>query len=175
MPPPSLQSRDSSTVVSDDDSVNERTWLLPRPSGRATSCDAYAAKSAEVSQTYGLWQVGALLGILLAFADTSLVWATHETIASHFDSLQNASWMMTSFTIGYFVTLPMVSCPTLRLACSICLWVCLLTMVSQYRRLCDNLGSIRTLLVAYSTFCVGSTLWYVLHNIRPEPCSRCPG
>jgi hypothetical protein len=39
-------------------------------------------------------------GILLAEGDASLVWATHETIASRFDELGNASWMMTSYTIG---------------------------------------------------------------------------
>jgi hypothetical protein len=47
-------------------------------------------------------------GILLAYADTSLVWATHETVASRFDNLENSSWVMTSFTIGYCVTLPLV-------------------------------------------------------------------
>lgn len=106
-------------------------------------------------------------GIILAYADTSLVWATHETIASRFDCLQSASWMMTSFTIGYFVTLPMVSLwpipyllPNLPLAG-------ILISVSQYKRLCDNLGSLRSLLVAYSTFCVGSALWYVVFL----PCS----
>lgn len=40
-------------------------------------------------------------GILLAEGDASLVWATHETIASRFDELGNASWMMTSYTIGW--------------------------------------------------------------------------
>lgn len=45
---------------------------------------------------------------MLAYADTSLVWATHETVASQFDTLRNSSWMMTSFTIGYCVTLPLV-------------------------------------------------------------------
>ena len=48
------------------------------------------------------------IGIMLAYADTSLVWATHETVASHFDNLANSSWIMTSFAIGYCVTLPLV-------------------------------------------------------------------
>jgi hypothetical protein len=47
-------------------------------------------------------------GILLANMDTSLVWATRETVASRFHNLENSSWMMTSFTIGYCVTLPLV-------------------------------------------------------------------
>ena len=52
-----------------------------------------------------------VLGILLANADISLVWATHETVASHFDNLANSSWIMTSFAIGYCVTLPLVGLP----------------------------------------------------------------
>lgn len=66
--------------------------------------------SSSLGRCFGTCNLMNFAGILLAYSDTSLVWATHETIASRFDSLQNSSWMMTSFTIGYFVTLPMVSC-----------------------------------------------------------------
>lgn len=107
-------------MASSEESVDETTQLLPK------QVEAEPEKSTKI---YRLWQVGALFGkqwflptfwahydlinstgILLAYADTSLVWATHETIASRFNSLQNSSWMMTSFTMGYCVTLPLVSC-----------------------------------------------------------------
>jgi hypothetical protein len=103
-----------------EESADETTQLLPKPA---------KTEPEKNSKIFRLWQVGALIGklwfllallvhfdlmnfagILLAYADTSLVWATHETIASRFNSLQNSSWMMTSFTMGYCVTLPLVSC-----------------------------------------------------------------
>ncbi|KFY69360.1 hypothetical protein V496_00295 [Pseudogymnoascus sp. VKM F-4515 (FW-2607)] len=118
-------SRASSMIASSEESVDETTQLLPK------QVDTEPEKGTKI---YRLWQVGALFGILLAYADTSLVWATHETIASRFNSLQNSSWMMTSFTMGYCVTLPL------------------------YGRLSDNYGSLRPLLVAYCTFCIGSML-----------------
>ncbi|KFZ05028.1 hypothetical protein V501_08740 [Pseudogymnoascus sp. VKM F-4519 (FW-2642)] len=108
-----------------EESADETTQLLPKPA---------KTEPEKNSKIFRLWQVGALIGILLAYADTSLVWATHETIASRFNSLQNSSWMMTSFTMGYCVTLPL------------------------YGRLSDSYGSLRPLLVAYCTFCIGSTL-----------------
>ncbi|KFY18240.1 hypothetical protein V492_00060 [Pseudogymnoascus sp. VKM F-4246] len=108
-----------------EESVDETTQLLSKQT---------KDEPEKNSNLFRLWQVGALFGILLAYADTSLVWATHETIASRFNSLQNSSWMMTSFTMGYCVTLPL------------------------YGRLSDNYGSLRPLLLAYSTFCIGSAL-----------------
>ncbi|OAF54976.1 hypothetical protein VC83_08519 [Pseudogymnoascus destructans] len=108
-----------------EESADETTQLLPKQA---------KTEPEKNSKIFRLWQVGALIGILLAYADTSLVWATHETIASRFNSLQNSSWMMTSFTMGYCVTLPL------------------------YGRLSDSYGSLRPLLVAYCTFCIGSTL-----------------
>ncbi|CEJ91340.1 hypothetical protein VHEMI07058 [[Torrubiella] hemipterigena] len=126
----SVSSQDSSMTATDDPYIGENTRLLPKPAQDRKSSPQYATGN----KIFGLWQLGALVGILLAYADTSLVWATHETIASRFDALQNSSWMMTAFTIGYFVTLPM------------------------YKRLCDTFGNLKALLVAYSTFCVGSTL-----------------
>lgn len=133
MASPRSLSRASSKVALGEEYADEVTWLLPKQ----------AAEPKRIKTTFGLWQVGALFGkqwflvtfsihsdltnsagILLAYADTSLVWATHETIASRFNSLQNSSWMMTSFTMGYCVTLPLVSCFQLllkRLRCLV-LW-----------------------------------------------------
>lgn len=114
-------------------SMEETCPLLAKPTGAAQCVEGYESDETVANptrKTFALWQAGALcgkhlivyfillycdltdlLGILLAFADTSLVWATHETIASRFGNLQNSSWMMTSFTIGYCVTLPLVSAP----------------------------------------------------------------
>lgn len=114
----STLSRASSMDGYSEESVDETTQLLPKQA---------ETKPEKSSKLFRVWQVGALfgeqsllptfsphcelmnsVGILLAYADTSLVWATHETIASRFNSLQNSSWMMTSFTMGYCVTLPLV-------------------------------------------------------------------
>lgn len=138
-------SSQASSVTVLDDAADETTWLLPIKPTEPTDHDREATAKENTSGTFGLWQIGSLFGILLAYADTSLVWATHETIASRFNSLQNSSWLMTSFTIGYCVTLPL------------------------YGRLSDRFGSLRPLLSAYCIFCVGSafcgvgiTYWQVI-------------
>ncbi|CAL3964594.1 unnamed protein product [Diplocarpon coronariae] len=129
--------------------ADERTQLLAKPAtDRALYSQQWDAEGAEPlrsSRPFGLWQTGALFGIMLAYANTSLVWATHETVASRFDSLKNSSWMMTSFTIGYCVTLPL------------------------YGRLSDKYGRLNPLIAAYGIFCigcgfcgVGQTYWQVI-------------
>ncbi|KAE9370966.1 MFS general substrate transporter [Stipitochalara longipes BDJ] len=118
--------------------VDETAPLLAKPAANVTSCreewDSNSSETARIGRKFAWWQIGALCGILLAYADTSLVWATHETVASNFDNLASSSWMMTSFTIGYCVTLPL------------------------YGRLSDNYGRLRPLVAAYCTFCAGCTL-----------------
>ncbi|PMD58769.1 uncharacterized protein K444DRAFT_630453 [Hyaloscypha bicolor E] len=97
---------------------DETTQLLVKPASDPGCCpEEWDGKTAtaQTSQIFALWQIGALCGILLAYADTSLVWATHETVASRFDNLENSSWMMTSFTIGYCVTLPLKVIPEANL------------------------------------------------------------
>ncbi|KAG9232096.1 major facilitator superfamily domain-containing protein [Amylocarpus encephaloides] len=118
--------------------TDETTQLLAKPAadeGRwPEESDCSATRTTQIGKEFGLWQIGALCGILLAYADTSLVWATHETVSSHFDKLGNSSWMMTSFTIGYCVTLPL------------------------YGRLSDSYGRLRPLIAAYCAFCIGCTI-----------------
>ncbi|TAQ83729.1 hypothetical protein B7494_g7949 [Chlorociboria aeruginascens] len=130
--------------------TNETSQLLAEPSADLAGCleewNGNATGTADNGQKFALWQVGALCGILLAYADTSLVWATHETVASHFDNLENSSWMMTSFTIGYCVTLPL------------------------YGRLSDNYGRLRPLIAAYCTFCIGCTLWGCITSLNIGLC-----
>jgi len=124
-------------------STNEATPLLRKlASDPAASplngCAEIEPPANETGKGFALWQIAAffgknwlwlgffgqgnccgwwlcVLGIMLARADTSLVWATHETVASHFDSLDDSSWMMTSFAIGCCVTYPLV-CLSLSLA-----------------------------------------------------------
>ncbi|KAJ5038213.1 uncharacterized protein L3040_007080 [Drepanopeziza brunnea f. sp. 'multigermtubi'] len=118
--------------------LDERTRLLaqqsPTRSAPYPEWNGKAAEPEEAPSRFGLWQIGALFGIMLAYANTSLVWATHETVASRFDTLRSSSWMMTSFTIGYCVTLPL------------------------YGRLSDNYGRLRPLIASYSIFSFGCTL-----------------
>ncbi|PBP19900.1 hypothetical protein BUE80_DR009275 [Diplocarpon rosae] len=129
--------------------ADERTRLLASPAtDQALYPERWDGKGAEPLRSgrrFGLWQTGALFGIMLAYANTSLVWATHETVASRFNSLKNSSWMMTSFTIGYCVTLPL------------------------YGRLSDQYGRLSPLVAAYGIFCIGCascglgrTYWQVI-------------
>ena len=48
-------------------------------------------------------------GIFLANGDTSFVVATYTSIASEFKELGAASWLLTAYTFGYSVALPVVS------------------------------------------------------------------
>ncbi|XMA11303.1 hypothetical protein WAI453_004094 [Rhynchosporium graminicola] len=116
---------------------NDRTPLLAKPSkDRPPSIEEQNVKDARADTSGGfeLWQIAALFGILISYADTSFAWATHETIASHFNSLRHSSWIMTSFTVGYCVTLPL------------------------YGRLSDSYGRFYPLIAAYCIFCIGCTL-----------------
>ncbi|KAL2067238.1 hypothetical protein VTL71DRAFT_1662 [Oculimacula yallundae] len=92
--------------------TDERTpWLADATISRASSPEEQNAEDVKIEARGGfeLWQIAALCGILISYADTSFAWATHETIASNFDSLRHSSWLMTSFTVGYCVTLPLDS------------------------------------------------------------------
>ncbi|CAG8976828.1 hypothetical protein HYALB_00009092 [Hymenoscyphus albidus] len=84
--------------------VDEATLLLAQHTSEGQ--DGKTTVVGKANQGFALWQAGALCGILLACADTSLVWAIHETIASRFGCLEYSSWMMTSFTLGYYIAAP---------------------------------------------------------------------
>jgi hypothetical protein len=114
--------------------TDETTHLLAEPAPHLVRYPEERAEdgvvAAEAGERFTLWQLAAFfgkgrlqmidsrlrfpcgltwsLGIMLARADTSLVWATNETVASHFNNLENSSWMMTSFAIGCCVTYPLV-------------------------------------------------------------------
>lgn len=50
--------------------------------------------------------VVALLGVVLANADDSFVYATYETIASEYKRLSDAPFLLTAYNLGYCVALP---------------------------------------------------------------------
>lgn len=58
MPSSSSESLDSRTVETDQDSADERTWLLAEQADTAKCCTEHAT----TSKTFGLWQFGALVG-----------------------------------------------------------------------------------------------------------------
>lgn len=49
-----------------------------------------------------------LLGIFLSMACESLVAATHEEIASSFNALSLAPWLIGAYSVGYIMMLPLV-------------------------------------------------------------------
>lgn len=54
-----------------------------------------------------------LVGTFTANADGSLVLATHPTIASEFDDLENSSWLFVAFALAGAATQTLVSVPEL--------------------------------------------------------------
>ncbi|GKT45490.1 vacuolar membrane-associated protein iml1 [Colletotrichum spaethianum] len=81
-----------------------------------------------------------LVGTFTANADSSLVMATHPTIASEFDDLENSSWLFVSFALAGAAT------QTLKHQKLI---------VEQYGKLSDIYGRRALLMVAYALFSIG--------------------
>jgi MFS family permease len=92
--------------------------------------------SEEGASTAAIWTVVpiSLLGIFVANADGSLVIASSQQIASEFDALANASWIVTSFTLAQCASQPL------------------------YGKLSDIFGRKSNLVVSYGLFVVGCLL-----------------
>ncbi|KAF2798071.1 MFS general substrate transporter [Melanomma pulvis-pyrius CBS 109.77] len=75
-----------------------------------------------------------LLGVFVANAEGSIVLAAYGRIASDFNDLDNASWLVTSYVLAVSVTQPM------------------------YGKLSDIFGRTRMMLVAYTIFAVGCAI-----------------
>ncbi|OAX81258.1 hypothetical protein ACJ72_04397, partial [Emergomyces africanus] len=75
-----------------------------------------------------------LIGVFVSQADTSLILATNGEIASKFDSLDKASWLMTSFILAMCVSQPM------------------------YGQLSNIFGRKNILLLAYTVFGLGTVM-----------------
>ncbi|KZF26756.1 putative transporter [Xylona heveae TC161] len=73
----------------------------------------------------------ALFGVFLAGGDESLVISMYGEVASEFQNLTDGPWLMTGYTLGYCVALPL------------------------YGRLSDIYGRKRPLLAAYCLYCIG--------------------
>ncbi|KLJ11599.1 hypothetical protein EMPG_13222 [Blastomyces silverae] len=75
-----------------------------------------------------------LIGVFVSQADTSLILTTNGEIASEFDSLDKASWLMTSFILAMCVCQPM------------------------YGQLSNIFGRKNILLLAYAVFGIGTVM-----------------
>ncbi|OHF00413.1 major facilitator superfamily transporter [Colletotrichum orchidophilum] len=82
-----------------------------------------------------------LVGTFTANADGSLVMATHPTIASEFDDLENSSWLFVSFALAGAAT------------------------QTLYGKLSDIYGRRALLMVAYTLFSIGCALVGVGHTM----------
>jgi MFS family permease len=71
-------------------------------------------------------------GLFIAHADVSLVMATYGTISSHFDELESASWLTTSYAMAMCATQPVIG------------------------KMCDIFGRKAVLLSCYAIFAIGS-------------------
>ncbi|KAE9364881.1 major facilitator superfamily transporter [Stipitochalara longipes BDJ] len=129
---------------------DERTPLLKKESARfddAVPCDAEFDEEAarvlvdkslpeeekESRNIAGVISI-LLIGVFIANADTSLVLATSGTISSEFNDLENAGWLITSYTLAMCAT------------------------QSLYGKLSDIYGRKSTILASYVFFAVGCAI-----------------
>lgn len=54
------------------------------------------------------WLTGKPVGVFISQADTSLILATYGPIASEFNELQNASWLLSSYILAMCAAQPLV-------------------------------------------------------------------
>ncbi|KAF7512506.1 hypothetical protein GJ744_001441 [Endocarpon pusillum] len=92
--------------------VSKRIFLLsplPGTSDPGTgSCDDDEMEGSTKSPSCGPLAIAVLLfGVFIANADESFVMATYGAIASEFRRLSDGSWLMTGYTLGYCVSLPL--------------------------------------------------------------------
>ncbi|OBR02258.1 Major facilitator superfamily transporter [Colletotrichum higginsianum IMI 349063] len=103
-----------------------------------------------------------LIGTFTANADGSLVMATHPTIASEFDDLENSSWLFVAFALAGAATQTLVGVAPRFWNLGKLTW-------KQYGKLSDIYGRRALLMVAYLLFSigcalvgVGRTMWQVV-------------
>ncbi|KAI9791588.1 MAG: hypothetical protein M1816_003674 [Peltula sp. TS41687] len=90
--------------------ADERAPLLQE---RHASFESAPADKNEKKSSWSqlLSIVVVLFGVFLANADDSFVIATYDTIASHYQQVSDAPWLLTAYNLGYLVALPVVSGP----------------------------------------------------------------
>lgn len=89
-----------------------------------------------------------LIGTFTANADGSLVMATHPTIASEFDDLENSSWLFVAFALAGAATQTLVGVAPRFWNLGKLTW-------KQYGKLSDIYGRRALLMVAYLLFSIG--------------------
>lgn len=99
-----------------------------------------------------------LFGVFIAQADSSVVLATSQDIASEFSALSGASWLITTYTLAQCACQPLVRgrriTVTMILAAN---W-----SKKKYGKMSDIFGRKPALVFAYLVFTFGCILWYVL-------------
>lgn len=104
-------------------SVDERSALLPNPSLASAHIVENKPRRSVTSGVFlalvGEWLsyretslgliVDLLRGVFIASADETLVLAIYGAISSDFENLSDGPFLMTGYTLGYCVALPMVS------------------------------------------------------------------
>ncbi|TKW59592.1 Vacuolar membrane amino acid uptake transporter fnx2 [Colletotrichum tanaceti] len=133
--------RESSSSVVGDGSVDVEREAHAAAAVDATSPSDKGTPTATVVQIVAIL----LVGTFTASADGSLVMATHPTIASEFDDLENSSWLFIAFALAGAAT------------------------QTLYGKLSDIYGRRALLMVAYLLFSIGCamvglgrTMWQVV-------------
>lgn len=94
-----------------------------------------------------------LLGVFIAQADSSIVLATSQEIASEFSALSGASWLITTYTLAQCACQPLVSYQISAFSSPNPLtW-------KQYGRMSDIFGRKPVLAFSYIVFALGCILW----------------
>ncbi|KAJ5672843.1 transporter [Penicillium longicatenatum] len=88
----------------------------------------------ERSKLDRLFLIVALIGVFLAYTDETFVLSIHGEIASEFNSLPLGPWLITGYTLGFVITLPL------------------------YGRVCELYGYKVPLMIAYTMFAGGCVL-----------------
>lgn len=102
--------------------VDEESPLLSNHLAASEPAVASDGVRKEKLHLFGKTSIAAaLLGVFIAHADEMLVLTTYETIASQFQDLSNGPWLLTGYTLGYCVALPVVSSLTFS-TCSMGMW-----------------------------------------------------
>lgn len=151
-------------AVSESEILNSATPLTPAisPPGPLTAdadaeVDADSHTETENEGKPAVWTVISILlsGVLLANADASLIVASSLQIASEFDSLSAAAWLITTYILAQCAFQPLVRILGTRLRS-------LRSDGGQYGKFSDIFGRKSTFAIAYFLFAAGCFLWYDL-------------
>lgn len=148
--PSNLHAPHERTSLLEPDRDNNATWTsaghsasrphlqdAPRPAdGEATAISGSTPGKTDSKLNTGMVGIISvlLLGVFIANADGSIVLATYSTISSELDSLENASWLVVTYSLAVCAIQP------------------------TYGKLSDLYGRKPTIIVAYIFFALGCAL-----------------